>query len=511
MRTAFADFLRRSALISVAALALMWPAAFNGGPFFTTDSIAYIRGPDQAIIKLFGPGRGTLWSVKPLGMGFRGGVPTRSAEEAARSPPMAGRSIYYGVLANLGARTGGFWATIAAQAVAAAFALHLLCTALGWRRASSYLIAVAMAALATPLGFFVSCLMPDVWAPILILVAAALAAGGERLSRDELIMAFLLLAFAAAAHTTHMLLLAAIAAAGGLLFALRGRLRFRLGAPGMMAGFALAALAIGAISVVAFNLAVTRIYHAPPVQAPFLTARLVGDGRPGEAWLRRHCPASGFQACAYVSRLPMTTDDFLWSTEPSRSVFWTASPSQRAALGAEQFRFAASVLRDDPTGVVRQFAADAASQFADIGLSDFNHTDRIRGYIGAWMVGPDAKVWRASMAYRQAWPISLLDGIETVSLAVGLGGLVLLGAWPRGPGRLRADDERTRILLAGFVIIVALAANAAICGGLSDIYGRYQARVTAPLILIGLIALWRFGSSAIGRRQRAHAGGPARA
>ena len=500
MRSTNAGLIQRLALVAIAALALMWPAALNGGPFFSTDSIAYIRGPDQAIVKLLGPRFATIWSAKPLGMGFHDGAAAQPSKDEGKSPPMAGRSIYYGLLANLGARAGGFWLTLAVQALAAAFALQLMCRALGWERGWSYLVVAMLAAFATPLAFFVSCVMPDVWAAILILTVGALAAGGERLSRTELTAAFLLLSFAAASHTTHLLLLATAVGAGVLLIAARSLFRFRVGAPGIMTAIALSAMALGVLSGLAFNIAVTKVYHAPPVQPPFLTARLVGDGRPGDVWLRRHCPGAGFQACAYVSRLPMPTDDFLWSTQADRSAFWTASPAQRSALGAEQFRFAADVFHDDPLAVIRQVAADGAAQFADMSFEDFNHKAGVRASLESWMVGPDAKVWRASMAYRQAWPIRVLDGIELAALVLGITGLAALAVRAGAGAKFRPDDERIRILMAGFVIAVIGVANALVCGGLSDIFGRYQARVTAPLILVGLIALSRFASGAARRR-----------
>ena len=379
MRHAANGFWQRPLLVAFAAFVLTWPAMVNGGPFFATDSIAYIREPR--------PGDRQAARARPrdrlVGQAAghadftTNGAPDAAAAEG-RSPPMAGRSIYYGLLANLGARTGGFWLTIALQALAAAFALQLLCRAIGWERGRSYLILAALAAFATPLGFFVCCVMPDVWAPIAILVAAALAAGGERLSKAELAASFGLLAFAGAAHTTHLLLLATALGACAILAGLQQLRWLRPGAPGLAAVIVLLALVVGAASGAAFNLAVKMVYGAPPVQPPFLTARLVGGGRPGDAWLHSHCPAAGFQACAYVSRLPMPTDVFLWSGDPVRSAFWTASPAERVALGGEQFRFAEAVVRDDPLGVARQFLADGASQFADMRMDEFNHKDSVR-------------------------------------------------------------------------------------------------------------------------------------
>jgi hypothetical protein len=234
-------------------------------------------------------------------------------------------------------------------------------------------------------------------------------------------------------------------------------------------------------------MAVKKAYGAPPVQLPFLTARLVGGGRPGDTWLHSHCPAAGFQVCAYVPRLPMPTDVFLWGVDPNHSAFWTASPAQRAALGAEQFRFARAVVRDDPLGVARQVLADGASQFADTRMDEFNHKDSVRASMEEWMVGPDAAVWRASMAYRKAWPAPLLDAVEVAAFALGLAGLAALAV----PGQrgTAPDETRARLLVAGLMAVVMTLANAVVCGGLSDIFGRYQARVTAPVILIGLTAL----------------------
>jgi hypothetical protein len=233
-------------------------------------------------------------------------------------------------------------------------------------------------------------------------------------------------------------------------------------------------------------MAVKLAYKAPPVQPPFLTARLVGGGRPGEAWLRRHCPAARFQACAYVSRLPMPTDVFLWSGDPDRSAFWTATPAQRSALGAEQLRFALSVVRDDPVGVTRQFVMDGAAQFADMRMDEFNHKDSVRASIASWMVEPDAAAWRASLAYRKAWPTGLMNGVEATAFVLGLLALIALAL---RTSRSRPDEAQLRVLSAGLMIFALTVINAFVCGGLSDIFGRYQARVAAPLILIGLVAL----------------------
>ena len=55
--------------------------------------------------------------------------------------------------------------------------------------------------------------------------------------------------------------------------------------------------------------------------------------------------------------------------------------------------------------------------------------------------------------------------------------------------RGRADEKTSRLLSAALVVFACVVANAAACGGLSGVYGRYEARVLAPLIILGGFAL----------------------
>ena len=92
-------------------------------------------------------------------------------------------------------------------------------------------------------------------------------------------------------------------------------------------------------------------------------------------------------------------------------------------------------------------------------------------------------------AYRKAWPAPLLNDIEVAAFVLGLAGLAALAVQGlREVGRA-PDEARARVLAAGLMVVVMAVANAVVCGGLSDIFGRYQARVTAPVILLGLAAL----------------------
>ena len=488
----------RPVVVALTALLLLWPALVNGGPFFTTDTIAYIRGPDQAVMKVLGPSAGTVWSTKSIGMQKLDSA--ASPVGAARTPPMAGRSIYYGLLANLGARTGGFWLTIALQALAAAYAIDLLCRALGWTGFRTLALVVAASAILTPLAFYVDCLMPDVWAAIAVLVAAAVSAGGERLKRADHGLALLMLAYAGAAHTSLIAVLSAIALAGLILAIVRNWIKFKVGAPGALISLTVLALVAAIAAGSVFTLAVKAVYGEPPLQPPFLTARIVGDGHAGEGWLKQNCPQTGFQACKFASRLPMTTDDFLWSAAPNHSAFWTATPTERRALGQEQARLVSAIVRDRPTQALAQFAADGAAQAMTLSLEDFDHKPTVRRSIAIWMTEPQGAIWRGSLAYRQAWPIHAMNlGLVAVVIS-SLVGLAALTAQTITEPTGGEPDIGYRLLFAAFVVLAALAANALVCGGFSGVIGRYQARIVAPLILLGVSA-W----IVVAQRYRGHA------
>ena len=485
----------RPVIVVLAAVLFLWPALVNGGPFFTTDTIGYIRNPDQAIIKVLGPQAGTAWSAKPMGQPFAV-APATPGKPAVKAPPMAGRSIYYGALVNLGARTGGFWLTLAVQALAASFAVDMACRALGWRRRRTFVAAVAAAALLTPLAFNVSCLMPDVWAAILVLVAGAVVAGGDRLTRTDLVLALVMMTYAGAVHTSLLPILFVLAGCAALLVFARRWMKSGSGAPLTLAILATMSL-IGAVAAGAvFNIAVTKVYGEPALSPPFLTARLVGDGHVGEAWLKTHCPQSGFVTCKVANRLPISTDDFLWSADPAHAAFFTASLEDRRAMAHEQSALVAAVVRDRPLAAARDFVADGASQLATLSLEDFNHKPSVRQSIDAWMVGPDATSWRASMAYRQAWPIQPMNLVLAWLVIASVVLIAVLAVQTVFNCPAAEDDDRRRLLMAAFVIVAAITANAAICGGLSGVFGRYQSRIVAPLILAGL------GAAVIATRQR---------
>ena len=466
----------RAFAVLIAAAALGWVALVNGQPFFHPDSLGYIRGPDVAVMKLLGPHFATAWSKVDPGaiaqhlMGAQTAAPSDNGV-------MAGRSIYYGVLAWLGAKTGGFWLTIFIQGLGVAWVAEIILRGLGVRSLRAYAAVMAVITLLTPAPFFVAFLMPDIWAGVGIAAAAALFALAGRLKRADVAVLFALTAFAALAHNSVGPVLLGLMVAGGGWRLVRGKaFDARLGLAGC--GVALVAMVAGNL---AFAKMVEHTTGRPPVNPPFLTARVIADGT-GERFAREQC-AGRFVVCRYADRFPMGVDDFLWG-QGQHGVFNDASPTDRAALGAEQARFAIAAALAYPVQQITASARNAVLQVVDTDLSDFNYKPSVAASLTGRMPADAAAKLEHTPAYSQAWPLVPLWALQSAVLLASL----TAGAWLALRPRTPASAERAPAAeLFGFILVGVLA-NGVVCGVLSTLYGRYEARVVwvIPLAAVAL-------------------------
>ena len=248
-------------------------------------------------------------------------------------------------------------------------------------------------------------------------------------------------------------------------------------------------LRISGIGSFAFSAMVKHTVGRPPVNPPFLTARVIADG-PGSRYAQERCLGQSFTVCRFAKRLPMSVDDFLWGPGVDNGVFQTASKDERRALADQDARFAVTAAAAYPLQQVTASARNAALQLVDTDLGDFNYDSHVRAdFAATWPAGPRAAL-QTSLAYRQAWPLQTMWLLQTVVL---LGSLAAIGvmatrASNSGPALLEPADA----LLLAVLIIVGVLANGAVCGVLSTLYGRYQARVVwlIPLAAV-LLALVR--------------------
>jgi len=487
---------------------LLWPAAINGGPILFADTTAYIRGPDAIVARL--TGHRTVWTrnVPAIATSAQasGTVPGSAATPARSSatdkPILLGRSIYYGVLAYLGVLTTG-WVTLLAQALVAwACALgllrHLVDPADPRRFLAAALLGLGALAL-SPLSFFASFVMPDIFTGCAMLAAAALLAGWDRETARGRIGWGVLTTFAALAHASNVLILLALAA-GGVAVVLLARLKGASASSGLAAGAAVlvvSALA-GLAGDAAFAAGITRATGRAPIRPPFVTARLVADGLAGP-YLAKVCSERDdrprFVLCRYSSQMPPVpsrpwSDGFLWNKDARSGGVFTAAPAAtQRALADEQGRFVMAVFLDRPVAVTINALAASLEQAGMTGLNEFNYNRSERAAMPARLPESVLTEVRTTAAYRGTMPVA---AAQVVGWLVGFAALCVIAAAIR-VGRPPRIARYAAVIGAGWL------ANAMLCGALSTPHNRYNTRALWPLFVLGAGA----GVAAASRRRAA--------
>ena len=468
----------RAVAVMLAALSLSWAAGLNGQPFFHPDTIGYTRGPDVAVMKLLGPRFATTWAKTDEGPAAKAAPAQNGAVGGAKATAsyddnevMGGRSIYYGFLAYLGALTGGFWLTVFVQGLAVAMLVEIALRALRIMSLATYAGMMALLTLATPAPLFVGFVMPDIWAAVAIGALSAALALSRRLTRLDLLALAAMTAFGALAHNSVVPVLAVLIVAGGGWWLLK-----RETAPDARPGLAIgaAAIVIALIGSLAFSAMVKHTVGKPPVTPPFLTARVIADG-PGTLYARDHCAGQAFTVCRFAKRFPMGVDDFLWGPSIDDGVFQTASSAERRSMAEQDARFALTAAAAYPLQQIAASARNAVLQTVDTDLGDFNYNSHVRGDFAATLPAAPRAALQTSLAYRQAWPLQAMWVLQTGVLLASLLaiGVMAVRAPNTGPALLEPSDA----LLLATLIVVGVLANGAVCGVLSTLYGRYQARV----------------------------------
>ncbi|MGH8220973.1 MAG: hypothetical protein ACREUT_20760 [Steroidobacteraceae bacterium] len=500
---------RSSRLVGAAALcafgvALMWPAFFNGQPIFFGDTSAYIRGADAGVQAFFH--RRSAWSLSGADAIVPGSSPVRReaapgsqrhGSSIAEKSVVSGRSPYYGAILYLGDLIGGFWLSIAVQAAAVVLSIVLVCRAVGAVLSPRMVAVGAVLAAATTAPFFVSFLEPDVFAGVAVLTCAALLGGADRLRRLELAAACALLFVCVVVHESHVLIVGVL-----LVLGLLGRFLTRPLTPRWVSlGILTAAVGVAAAASLLFGAAVKHVIGAPPLRPPFLMARMIDDG-PGYRYLRTSCPGSGFTVCAYLDRLPVAANLFLWDPGP-HGVFSAVSPAVRRQLAAEQTRFVLAVLRHEPWAEIGHALRNAGLQLTMAGLDEFRYPPGLKRDFAASIPREPLARMRRTAAYRGTMPIALFSVVTLTTFALGTAIVLIALLWPAWRRRLPP-----RLVAVAIWTLAGVLINGAVCGMLSGPHNRYAARVSwvmpavALFIALATLARWSPGREQERERER---------
>jgi hypothetical protein len=435
-RSALAWLLAAIAMV----LALMAPALWNGFPIIFPDTGGYLERPIEGTLAM-------------------------------------GRSALFGLYLYAGSPFA-FWPYVIAQAALAAWliALGLRVHGLGARPGLALGI-VATLSVGTSLPWVAGTLMPDFLFPAAVLAIHLLAFQAGELARWERYGLAAVIAFAIPSHMAAAGMCVALTAALWLL----ARVKL-LALPQARLSFAIGAVAAGIALCPISNLAITGKLAFTPGGSSFLFGRLIEDGIVGQ-YLHDRCPDPALRLCAYKGNLPEDADGWLWGDD---SPFY--SLGGWAGFGEEERDMILATLPRYPlmhaTTAIEATVEQLLSFQTEVSLEDnaptydtfAEHMPRLAPHLMS--------------ARQQAGRIDvgLLNLVHTPLAAVaiiGLAGALMF--------RRRLDIPAPLAALC-VTILLALAANAAICGIFSHAVDRYQSRLVAlaPFALLLILASrWR--------------------
>jgi hypothetical protein len=413
-------------------------------------------------------------------------APAPAAEKDERT--IGSRSALYGVVLALAARAGSpdlvVWLNLAAMWLAVWLVARVAVRVWGLSAAPSGVAAtLLLAGSSGSLPFYIAFLMPDLLAPILILMLALPCAWFRQMLGWERAFCVILAVAAVVAHPSHLLMagilvpLAAVIAPVGL--------RNRLVLLGVLAGIVVGA---GVAERLLFDRMVERVQGGQVVYQPFLTARLIDDG-PGYAYLASVCPDAATATCALYDRLSQPGDPLrfdapmlIFSRDSQYGSYRLLPLDVQTAIADEQVRFATRVMLDRPGAVIAAVAENTWRQVllfsvamtlpeeAAVKMAVAPKGHLPEGYAKGRLIGGDAG-WVGTLT----WVHGLVYAASLVAIAVLL-------AMPRPAGRP----------VARFVamVLMGVVANALVCGAISEPAARYGARVMFLLPMTAALLLW---------------------
>lgn len=419
-----------------------------------------------AVLLLLAP---ALWNGFPLLQYDTGGYLARWYEGHLEES----RSTVYGLYLMFTARPD-FWPAVAVQGLLTVWVLWL--TLRAHALASPVILIVTSAALtiATALPWLVSTLLTDVFAGLSVLALYLVTLRAETLARWEHCALIALIAFSAATHTATLAVLLALLVAGFIVALVRRNL-----AP--FAGLARGALAL-AISVallLAANFAVAgRLAWTPGGSAiPF--GRMLQAGIVTR-YLAEHCPDPRLpKLCAHRDKLPGNADFFFWGSDLFDAL------GRFEGLGDEMRLVVRESLTAYPGAQLAAALKATAEQLVRVATGYGLRTDIWHSYWTIERFAPQALP--AMKAARQQNGELSFTMINRLHVPVAWGSMLLLVGVLALAARRRAFAGVGELAA---VVALAILANAAVCGALSNPNDRYGARMIWLATLVVLLVPW---------------------
>lgn len=478
----------RTWLVAAAAVLVCLSAfALNRGPLYYYDTGGYLSQGDS-ILSLIGL---PVTDAKPLDpTSIADPTETTSVPAPAKTPDtvvVGSRSAIYGLVFAFFYRISGPDGIVFLNAGVIFLAVLLMARCIFREYPSSptplHLAALGLiAACFGSLPFYVAFLMPDIFAPALVITLASLCIYAPAMRAWEIVLALSLALLAVLSHPSHLLMAALMLPAGlALSPALAGRRLLTA------AGLVTLLIGAGIGERVSFGMAVERFQKKEVMYLPFLTGRLIDDG-PGLAYLQSHCPDPNFATCTLFAALSRSDDpgrldapNILFARSEKVGSLKLLPDEDQRRIASEQFAFAAAVARTDPLGLSWAFIENVATQLGYFSISMTVPTPDLFSSTGSLSeMFPTSPPLGTLVTAERSWitPLNWFQG----ALYIAATGMILALMTRRG---LLTSNVRMLTVL----ILVGILINAIVCAGVSEPAHRYGARVIFLLPMLAAI-LW---------------------
>jgi hypothetical protein len=384
------------------------------------------------------------------------------------------RSIFYSILIAPARLTGSLWPVVFFQSLIVAHLLRLvLRVVFAIVSDVAFLVITALLCILTSLPWYTGFVMPDIFAPVLVLCLFLLVFCRARLTRLERIYIALLTIGSATVHLSHIPL-----AFGLILVALSVGLMLRRRREIWLSNLTTPALLVGA----ALLLILTKSYllqnevSFSPGGYAFPLARLVADGQ-AVSYLRQNCSEQPYLLCEYIAELPHDSDVFLWTPNgPFRKVGWIDGYRR------EGREIVWRTISQFPLWTLESALRNATAQLVSV------RTDKsLRSWVNqAYPTNELRACYPAEFdAYtnsRQSQRLLHLDGLNYLHMAV----LVLSVIYSCVAGFLFAKRAEWLPVQLLFTITSAMLINTVVVGILSGPNSRYGSRLIWLVLFFAL-------------------------
>ena len=446
--------------------------------FALTRNAARIVPCIAATLVLLAP---AIWNRFPLLQYDTGGYLARSFEGTL----VPSRSTTYGLFLAAGWPLD-FWPIVILQAAAAVWIIGVLLKV--YRRdlrPAGLLAIVLILSATTALPWLASELLTDIFAGTAVLALHALMWHGSGLALRQRLGLLIFVAFAASTHSATYAILLVVSVAGCIVWLLNRRV-----VAGAAVAHAAAAMMLGATLLVAGNYIVAKRIAWTPGGYGIAFGRMLQDGIVAR-YLDDHCPNPRLQLCPYRRVLPRDADDFLWGG----GIFDRLGRFQ--GLGEEMRGIVLGSLREYPLLQLKTALVATARQLAAVGTGEGIGTDIWHSYAMIERYTPSAlPAMRAARQQRGEMNFAAINAVhEPVAWAamalVPL--LVIIGI---------CSAEFADIGYLAATIAIALIANAAFCGVISNPHDRYGSRIVwiaAFATAVAISRAWALARQRTGR------------